>query len=132
MVKSRKAWVAVTEAVLGIVILFTFVMISLGNQQKQQENNFNFNSLFIHEIENNQTLRDSVLSGNENSVNISLNKFISNFNQNYNLDVCIRAIDGVCSSNIQGKEVIAIDYFVAANSINFEPKKLRIFLWRKD
>jgi hypothetical protein len=129
---NKKAWVAVTEAVLGIVILFTFVMIVLGNQQKQQENTFDFNALFIKEIETNQDLRNYILAEKIDNVNYTLQEFFSKFNNNYNLDVCVNNFQESCSSGIKDKEVIAIDYFVAANSGGYGPKKLRIFLWRKE
>ena len=129
-IKNKKAWVAVTEAVLGIVILFTFVMISLGNQ-KQESREMDFNGLFLKEIENNQDLRDNILANKSTDVNLSLHNFLSKFNQNYDLDICIKSITESCSSNIQDKEVTAMDFFVAANSTERDYKKLRIFLWRK-
>ena len=127
--KNNKAWVAVTEAVLGIVILFTFVMIVLGGQQKQQSNDFDFNVLFINQIENNQSLRNDILAADNSSVNLSLHDFLNKFNSNYNLDICINNIQDSCSSGIKDKEVTAIDYFVSNGAIT---KKLRIFLWRKE
>jgi hypothetical protein len=127
--KYKKAWVAVTEAVLGIVILFGFVMFFLGNQQKQETNEFDFNSLFINQIENNQSLRKDILNENAVSVNSSLRYYLYKFNNNYDLNICIRDMSSSCSSGIKDQEVVSIDYFVS-NGIN--TKKLRIFIWRKN
>ena len=96
--KYKKAWVAVTEAVLGIVILFGFVMFFLGNQQKQETNEFDFNSLFINQIENNQSLRKDILNENAVSVNSSLRYYLYKFNNNYDLNICIRDMSSSCSS----------------------------------
>ena len=132
--KSKRAWIAVTEAVTGIVLLFVFVMLAIGQIQKEAPRPFDFNALFIQEIDNNVTLRNQILAGKEPEVNASLNTFLSRFNQNYDLYVCISEMTKGCPSDIQNKEITAIDYFVAAteDSNKFEPKRLRIFLWRKE
>ena len=132
--KSKKAWIAVIEAVLGILILFTFVMIvmSRNNANSQQDQAKNFQALFLNEIENNQDLRKNILASQITDVNYSLQDFLDKFNMNYNLDVCITDIEEGCSLIINSKEVTAYDYFVASNSTQFEPKKLKIFLWKEE
>ncbi len=131
---NKKAWVAVTEAVFGIVILFTFVMITLGNQQKQQSSDFDFNALFIQEIENNQSLRDNILDEKNLDVGNYLQNFLSKVNNNYNLEICIADMNEICKmgSEVKDKEIIAMDYFVVASPTSKDSKKLRIFVWRKD
>ena len=125
--KSKRAWIAVTEAVTGIVILFVFVMLALSQISKQDTPKIDFNALFISQIENNQSLRAEILAGDELDVNNSLNIFLSKFN-NYNLDVCIRDMQGSCLLGM-GKEVTALDYFVSDGE---NTKKLRIFLWKNE
>ncbi len=137
-IKNKRAWVAVIEAVLGILILFTFVMVILSrnNANNEQGSAMDFQALFLNEIENNQELRNNILSNDEVDINNSLRIFLQKFNMNYNLDVCIKNMqdNSRCPLYINSKEIIAYDYFVAANkdSSSFEPKKLKIFLWRKE
>lgn len=128
--KNKKAWAAVIECVLGILVLFAFVIIALTrtNVENQQDSTKTFQELFLNEIENNKTLRSYVLNEQIRDANTSLRAFLSKYNQNYNLNICILDLGQSCSSNVSDKDVISYDYFVTNGLVS---RKLKIFIYLK-
>jgi len=137
LLNNKKAWVAVVEASLAVVILFTFLFLAMGQRAKTTKSGFDFyslNKIILKQVDENSSLRELILSDKPESESIK-NYFeysLKKFNNNVGVDVCISEMLGSCSSvNLPDKDVFASDFFVSSNSTDYKPKKLKVFMWEK-
>lgn len=130
---NRKGWINVIEAVISIVILFTFLFLALEQkpEEKSETDFFSLNKMILEQVNNNQDLRKDILAKNENSVNTTLVNLVNAYNKNIGIDICIANISERCPITLQNKDVFTSDFYISSNSTKYEPKKLKVFLWLK-
>lgn len=130
--KSKQGWVAVIEACLAIVVLFTFLMLAINQQPQKQEDVYkNFGKAILYQVENNDTFRSLVLVNDTVHVNESIFALASSYN--FNSEACITVLGDSCSitSSPPNKEIISYDFFVVANETLNSGNKLKVFVWEK-
>jgi hypothetical protein len=135
LIKNKKGWVAVVEACLAIVILFTFLMLAFNKEnQKTSKTDFygDAGKSILFQTENNDSFRNFILENRTSEVNDFVSVLLTNFDSRLNSGSCIANISDYCSTDMpEKKEIISYDFFVAANETNNLGKKLKVFLWLK-
>ena len=95
-----------------------------------EENLYDIVNELAIRAEESEEIRDAVLQGRLDEVNNSLKSELGKMNvKRINIDVCISSIIGDCPIDIKAKEIYTTEVIIATNSI-YDPKKLKIFLWK--
>jgi len=141
--RGRGGFLRIVEAFVAIMIIagvMGYVYVQKIQKPDESEFAYQIERVILSEIENNATLRDAVLSGDssidtlDSMANRTLisNAIKKSVPAEYNYDFRICSLSLVCNlEQYTGKEVFANDVTISSTLYKYNPKKLRIFLWRK-
>jgi hypothetical protein len=135
---KKRAWIRITEAVLGILIMASVLIVlysSTAPEKKYQDYIYTTQVKIFELISNNDTLRNETLKSNENYNSPVLIDFISSMlpaNFNFTIKVCsILNKQCLAESTPQNKAIYVEDRIISSNLNYFDPKILRLFVWEK-
>jgi len=131
--RNKRGWLRIVEAVIGIMIVMGFLLyfISERNIKTDISGDVNQRQLQILSIiSKNDSLRNDILNDNSTQVNIEISKMIPaswNFSTNICLlqDICNRAYTP------NDRDVFTEEILITSNLTEYQPKKLRFFVWMK-
>jgi hypothetical protein len=136
--RNKKAWIAIVEVSVAIVVLFAFLLLTFNQESKKETNRFvDLNKAILFQVEENETFRNLVLTGDtmgvQRDLQSYLQSFLRKFNAKINLTVCTASIGEPCSGSgmPSDKDIISYDVLVEGNKTIYEPKKLRVFVWEE-
>lgn len=134
---NKGGWLRIVEAAVSILIIFGALLIIFNTQIEISEKNLSDTlPSILDEISKNLTLREKIVSGNDtgiiNEINLILSKRIKQPYLNYTVKIC--EPNEICSleaypENAQG-DIFAAERIVSSTLTQYNPKKLKIFLWR--
>ncbi len=137
MMKRKRGWILIVEAVLAVLILFGFLFTAIGKQAQQtkpaDKGEYLYsvvNDLAI-KVENDDMIRMYVLEGEGNEEEI--NNILEGMT-NENVTSCISFVDETCQPNqfnLEKEEIYSAEIIIATNSTSYKVKKLKIFIWEK-
>ena len=129
MVKNKKAWLRIVEAVMAVVIILSVVIVLYGkNIEKPEKSDFIYSQqeIILTEISENPELRNAVITGNTLLIESFVNqRKPSGFN--YSLRIC--SLDDVCGFNEYKKEIFSSERIISSTLQDYAPKKLKLFTW---
>jgi len=135
--KNKKGWLRIVEAALAILIIFGVLLTVVGTRQIIL-NGQDLSALIpplLEEISKNVTLREKIISNDSSAIidiNFYLKERIKQPYLNYAVKICIPT--EVCSlesypTNARG-DVFAAERIISSTLTQYNPKKIKIFLWR--
>ena len=145
---NKRGWLRIVEAFVSILIVFGTVMtISMTNRDSGDGSLCTTLTPLLEEIAQKEDLRVAVLNDDPIAIDTFLKERIKNPSIEPEVRICKACIDGVActpeenlcthsQSGIDydeicaGERVISDSATVAGNNQPFEPKKLKIFLFR--
>ena len=142
--KDRKAWLRMVETVLAIMVIMGAILMILGRQaptfditkdvyEKQKD--------ILDIINKNDSLREQVILKNDCGYSIceTIKKLMPN-GWNFAINICnitqicgnvyFDSLSAADKEASQGKEIFASEVLVASTLKNYDPKKLRLFVWQ--
>ena len=131
---GKRGFLRVAEAVLGVIIVIGFLIFIIKSNKNNLEEFGSEGKIILDEIAKNDSLREIVLNG---TAKPELEEFvkerINNPALNFSLMIC--ELDSACAINASypaNTEFYAAERAVSTNlrSVEFNPKKLKIFIWR--
>ena len=138
MMKNKKAWLRIVEAVIAIVIIFGVLLVVISKQSSVVsvgDDVYERQSQILDVISSREDLRELILQGNEDEkiveeVDNEIAKLVPN-NWEFATKVC--RLDRICSNpvDIFDKDVYVSERLITSNLTNYNPKKLKIFVWGK-
>ena len=132
MVANKKGWLRIVEATIAILLIASFLTFFYirSNQYSQKEKEiYNLEKIILDEIANNPELREKVLEENETAI-MEYVKKRKPAGFNYTIKIC--DIGVVCyPSTYLGEEVYSDSRIISSTLKEYEPKQLRIFMWRE-
>jgi len=135
MMKNKKAWLRIVEAFLAVLII-TGVLLTIVVKQPQQNRNseiHNMQRLILNQISLNDTLRAEILN-NQKSGTESFISEIKPVYWNYTIEICnVKDVCGMSNypSSEVGKEIYAEEMIISSTLEEYNPKKLKLFIWTK-
>lgn len=134
---NKKGWIRIVEAALAILIIFGVLLTVLGTRQIIL-NGQDLSALIpplLEEISKNVTLREKIISNDSSAIvdiNLYLKERIKQPYLNYTAKICLPT--EVCSLesypiNAKG-DVFAAERIISSTLTQYNPKKVKIFLWR--
>ncbi len=145
---NKRGWLRIVEAFVSILIVFGTVMtISITNRDAGDGSLCTTLTPLLEEIAQKEDLRIAVLNNNPAAIDSFLDEHIKNPSIKPEVKICKACIEGAtCTSEdnlcthaqsgidydeiCAGERVISDSTTAAGNSKPFEPKKLKIFLFK--
>ncbi|MBU1135970.1 MAG: hypothetical protein ABIG37_00665 [Nanoarchaeota archaeon] len=133
MMKNKKGWLRIAEAFLAI-LLITGVLIFLNTgfdySNKKTDEIYFLEKSILNEISNNQTLRGNILQDNPN-IELIENEIKYRIPLIFNFSVMVCEIYEICNPDFYYEEVYAKEKIISSTLQKYEPKKVKIFLWKR-
>ena len=130
--KNKRAWIRIAEASIAVLIVMSAVLILISNKKPTDisEDVYEKQSKILDIIASNQTLREQVLQGDNSQINQEILKLIP-FNWGFSTNIC--NLDRVCPNpqNINNRQVYTTERIISSTPTNYNPKKLKFFVWMK-
>ncbi len=138
LLRNKRGWLRILEATIAVLIV-TGVMIAVYSKQGNREPRFddylnNLGEKILLDISSDRVLRGYVLSGD----NVSLISYVTtkippNFEFSLKLctlgDPCKLSDDDEIQAT-KGKDVFSKSTIIAADSKSYNPKELKLFMWK--
>ncbi|MFA5173607.1 MAG: hypothetical protein WC438_00310 [Candidatus Pacearchaeota archaeon] len=130
---DRKAWIKIVEAFLAILIISTALLVILSEQPKKIDNSEDIYLLqrqILEIISKNNSLREDVLGLDYAPINNTIRKMLS---PAFDFDTKICDLKEICNpSNLPtDKDVYSTEIVITATLTQYQPQKLRFFVWGK-
>jgi len=134
MVKGKRGWLRIFEAILGVMILAGAILFFYERSLETRDSSdyiYQLQSSILDELELNSTLRLAVLGSNHAIVNdVATKKIPSTFD--FEIKICDIQDELSCKkTNYVEKQVYVLDKIIASNLTLYSPKKVRLFIWSK-
>lgn len=127
--QNKKAWIRIAEAAIAIMLLASVILVIVGRQVEQQdlgEMMYKLQQNILDEASRNDTVRNAVLSGNTLPVNSFIVERLPS-GMNFTTKICNP--EEACESELPSKEVYADDVLISSTLQQYQPKKLKFFVW---
>lgn len=128
--RPKKAWIRVFEAVIGI-ILVTSVVLVLYSRQVSTGSDYilDVERRVLDSISLSDFLRNSVIAGDNQTIIDYVNSTLP-VNLNFEVRVCELEMDNFCKMTryIDG-EVFVREAIISSNLQSYNPKLVRLFVW---
>jgi len=129
--RNKKAWIRIAEAFIAITLIFS-VFITLYSKQATKtdisDEVYSLQEALLKQIANDEGLRQNVLNNdNASIIKFSEDKIPKSFN--YTIKIC--NLNEICSMDNYKKEVFASETVISSTLTTYNPKVVKIFMWRK-
>tara|TARA_Y100000310_G_C20604014_1_gene774544 strand:+ start:567 stop:980 length:414 start_codon:yes stop_codon:yes gene_type:complete len=131
--KERKAWLRIVEAFLAILIIMGAVLVLLSRQEQSadiSQDVYEKQRQILELISKNDDLRQEVILGNDAVVSEAILNLIPS-SWDFAINIC--GLNDICPNpgNYENKEIFATEIIITSTLLNYNPKKLRFFVWMK-
>jgi len=142
--RGKSGFLRIVEAFIAVMIIagvMGYVYVQRIQKPDEADSVNQIERIILSEIANSEELRNAVLNGDSgnNSIEAVQNRTIINNTikksvpKEYEFSFRICALNLVCElEEYTNKEVFANEAIISSTLSQYNPKKLRIFLWRKD
>ena len=141
--EKKKAWIRIVEAAIAIMLVMSVLLVVMLRKpapEKSEDEILKLEQFILTQVSEDPALRGDILSKNLDNVNTRVGELVPDW-LNYNVSVCEPAeICSLCRPEcpadyiVEGKtpeELYAQEILVVANVTNYNPVRLKLFLWRK-
>lgn len=131
MVKNKKSFIKIVEALFAIVLLFLFLMYFINISNYQQKQNVENENGYLIQFEDNQEFRECVYSYNTSCLDNYINNVIPSA---YGFDIIISESPNSLSDNLPTDKIVKSEsMIIAQNQISGTASSLivRLYLWEK-
>ena len=130
--KDRKAWLRIIEAFLAILIIMGALLIIMAREKTNidiSEEVYEKQRQILNIISKNDNLRTDVISGNNINVDNTIRQIVP---ETWNFTTKICGLNDICNTNTPyEKEVYATEIIITSTLTEYNPKKLKFFVWLK-
>ena len=136
MMKNKRGWIRIVEAVAGILLLAGVLLVVYSQHQTASSPNdyvYELQKQFLDEVASNSSLREDVMNSEDSSLKILAESIFPN---NFNLTVEICELGSLSCKPDSGVLPLEGEIFVEDRIISASldvavstPKKVRIFVW---
>jgi len=132
---NKKGWLRIVEAILAILIILGTVLIIMSKQSPQGEVSgqiYERQRQILDIISKDNNIRETIITTTEYENNALVNNAIKRLiprSWNYSTNIC--NLQEVCPNpgGYLDKDVYATEILITSTLSNYNPKKLRFFVW---
>ena len=130
MLKNKRGWLRIVEAFIAIMLIMGVLLIlySRGIEPRRAEEIYNFQKTILDEVAANPGLRENVLSENEQAVEDFVRDSIP---AGFSFEVRICEPGDICGLPDYHEELYASERIISATLQTYNPKKVKLFMWRE-
>lgn len=138
MVVGKKGWIRILEALIAILLIIGFLVITIDKGDEKEELSsriYSVEKAMLKEIQINETFREYIL-GTTGTIEFEnfeqgLKNHITKRTPEYlNCTSKICAFDNVCGyEDDSGKSIYARSVIITANLEVYSPKQIKLFCW---
>lgn len=131
--RGKGGFIKILEAFIAILIIagvMTFIFVNQLQESNQEETIHRLERIILEEISKTDSLRNSVLNDDVDTIKNSIEKFIP-AEYDYNLKICELNVICVLDQRIE-KEVFSDEITISSTLEIYSPKVVRIFMWEKN
>ena len=131
MKKDKKGWIRIAEAFIAVTLIASvLVVLYVKTVQipQEREDLYNLQKTILDEIAANPGLRNYVLVNDSEKINSFVKDRVPIA---FNFTVRICQTNDVCGLQFYEKEIYSSERIISANLKAYEPKKIKIFMWRE-
>lgn len=132
---NKRGWLRIVEASIGILIIVGVILVFSGNNKVNSEPDLTKSvTEILTEVAKNSTMREQIVanqSGSQQNLEAFVFSRITSPNLNYTVRIC--EVDEICGliTYPQGnQEIYAAERLISSSLSTFNPKKIKIFVWR--
>ncbi len=132
--KDRKAWIRIVEAFLAILIITSVLLIVMARQPARvdiSQSVYEKQRQILDIVNKDDDLRAEILNGDNTQVNNMISQMVPS---SWGFATKICELDLICNSNDVPveKEIYATEVVISSTLVDYSPKKLRFFVWKRD
>jgi hypothetical protein len=129
MMKNKKGWIRILEAFISVMLIAVFMRVLYSGQVKKSSDEIQkIQNVILDQVVNNEELRQDILLGSEGPV---LSFVSERLPKDLNFTVHICPVSDICGMPFYVKEVFASERIVSSTLEKYEPRKLKLFVWRE-
>ena len=133
VMKNKKAWLRIVEAVLAILIILSTLLIVTSKQTTNSNLSEEISDIqtdILNIVSKNSTLRQYVINENTEELKTIINLLLPD---SFNFAIKICPVSDICQSTETPKDkpVYSKEVLVTSTLEEYSPKKLRFFVWVK-
>lgn len=132
--KNKQAWLRIVEVLIAILIITGSLLLIYSNQDRNnsgisEDEVYRIQTQILDVISKNETLRQKIIEGDTTIINQRIEKMIPN-SWNFTTNIC--NINDICNANTPNdKNIYSTEVLVTSTLNDYNPKKLRFFVWIK-
>lgn len=133
MKNKKKAWLRILESVIGILILLSALIYIISTSVPKRDISgmvYEKEKYILEIISKNDSLRSDVIA----SDNSKVNKFIETLiPSSWGFETKICNIEELCGSDLApiDRDIYSSEVVISSDINNYNPKKIRLFIWLK-
>ncbi len=132
---NRRGWLRILEAVIAALIVFSTLLFVISTNKARQESDIcGALAPLLNEIGKNTTLREQIMQERTDGVLAFLATQITNPALAYRVKICSPEPQVLClleESGLEKTEVCADERIISSTTATFNPKRLKLFLFKK-
>jgi len=129
VLRNKKAWIRIVESFMAAMILAIFLLTFYSSQAKKSNEEIpTLGDRIIEEIIQNNNFRNDVFANNLVNINNFVKERISS-DLNFSVKICL--INDICNPDVFIPEVYAKERIISSNLHIYEPRKIKLFIWKK-
>ena len=131
---DKKAWIRIVEVLIAILIITGAVLVTLSKQDNKKDISnevYQTQRYVLDIISKNDSLRNEIISGQNTQVNNTISKMIP---ATWNFETRICNLNDICNSDatpLGSVEIYVSEVMITTNLTQYNPQKLRFFVWMK-
>jgi len=134
---NKRGFLRIIEAVVAIVIIISVMFVYFNKQKAQIDEDYTERAVeILEEMSRNVTLREIVIDYNANSgdpIPLPIENFVQSriFENFLDTEIRICEVDSSCGKKeFVDAEVFSAERTISSTIYRYEPKKVRLFIWR--
>lgn len=133
IMREKRAWIRIVEAFIAI-ILITSILIFLYSRTiekpRRAEEIYKLQKTILDEIAADQGLRQAVLDGKPEDIKDIKDFVRERVRSGFTFEIKICEVEDICVLDEYREEVFSSEGIISATLEKYEPKKLKIFMWK--
>jgi len=128
IIENKKGWIRIVEAFIAVTLILA-VMISIYVKKPANTNTEELEKIMdasLNEAVNDNQLRQEILNNEIENITRFMDERIPNV-MNFTIRIC--EISDICNLDVYRAEVIAKERMVSSTLTEYNPKKLKLFVW---
>jgi len=127
--RNKHGWIRIVESFMAVMILAIFLLTFYSSQANKSNDEIPIlGDRILDEIIQNNNLREDIFINNLDNISNFVRERISS-DLNFSVKICM--INNICNPDVFIPEIYARERVVSSTLHIYEPRKIKLFIWKK-